>query len=397
MKTISIKAKVIVVISTCLAIGAVAFIGLVRSSYNKNVQILSSAALTSAQRTFDSLKAEELSSLALASSGLANLQGVRDLFLKGDRDELYTYINPLYQDLKNKGVTVLTFTDKDGNAFLRMLNPTSFGDSLAKITTIRKAMETHQVAAGIDLAKPGLSAGSCRPFLDKDGSIIGYIVVGGTLDRFLGAMKAQSSDDYIMMGYKSFLDEKLYRNTRKAKSQPDTWDQFRNIVVLAKTIEPQTAYNYEADLQNLPAEGKLLGQDEVNEGTYVRGVFPLYDAAGRVIGGIFATHDITALHDGMKKVQSIVIVALVVLMLVLSVTIAMILNRLVFARLRRTMDVVTRVVGGEFTREIVPVSFDEVGHLEALFEQFRVVFVGVVDDLSHRQTEEQRKSQASGQ
>lgn len=391
MKAISIKTKVILVLIFSLALGAVLQIGLVRDSYERNVAMVADSALSSAQHTFDSLKARQLSSLALASSALANVDAIRDLFQKGDREAFNDYLTPLYKDLKSRGIPIVTFTDKEGTAFLRMQNPKTFGDSLKAITTIRKTMQTKEVAAGVDLAKPGLSAGSCRPILDKDGTAIGYVVVGGTIDQFVDTMKAQTSDDYILMGYKSFLDEKLYHSGRKARGQPDTWDQFGTILVFGKTIEPQATDQYEKDLQNLPASGRLLERASVNGKTVVRGVFPLYDAAGIAIGGIFVQHDITALHQGMKRVQNLAIVVLIALTLLLSITIALVLNRLVFVRLKRTMDIVTRVVGGEFSQRIVPASADEVGRLEELFEQFRTIFVGLVDEVTKQQAQDEDK------
>jgi HAMP domain-containing protein len=392
MKAVSIKAKVIGVLVVSLMVGALVQIGLVRSSYERNVTMVAQSALSSAQRTFDSLKARQFASLALASSALANVEAVRDLFLKGDREALAAYLTPLYNDLKGRGVPIITFIDKEGTAFVRVQSPKSFGDSMVGITTIRTAMETHEVAAGVDLAKPGLSAGSCRPIHNKEGAVIGYVIVGGSLDQFVGTMKNQTADDYVLMGYKSFLDEGFYRKNRKARGEPDTWDQFKTVLVFGKTIEPQADGQYEKDLQDLPAAGKLLGRATLDGKTVVRGVFPLYDAAGKAIGGIFVQHDITALYQGMKRVQNLAIAALVALTLLLSIAMASILNRLVFARLRRTMDIVTRVVGGEFSQKIVPTSADEVGRLEELFEQFRTIFVGLVDDVSKQQSRDDSKS-----
>jgi hypothetical protein len=56
------------------------------------------------------------------------------------------------------------------------------------------------------------------------------------------------------------------------------------------------------------------------------------------------------------------------------------------------MSIATRVVGGEFGSAIVSASDDEVGKLEQLFEQFRIIFVGVVDELSSRQAADDKKS-----
>jgi HAMP domain-containing protein len=392
MKGISIKAKVILILVFSLTVGAAVQIALVRNSYERSVEMVADSALSSARRTFDNLKARELASLALASAPYANVEAIRDLFAKGDREGLFAYVTPLYDDYKSRGLPIATFIDKEGKAFVRMQNLQSFGDSLAKITTIKIAMQTKEIAAGIDLARPGLSRGSCRPILDKDGGVLGYVVVGGPIDQFVATMKSQTGDDYILMGYKSFLDEKLYHSVRKAKGEPDTWNQFGGILVLAKTIEPQTSSSYEKDLQDLPVDGKLLGQVSLNGKTVVRGVFPLYDAANKVFGGIFVEHDITGLQQGMEHVQRLSIAALVVLALLLCVAIAVVLQRLVFARLKKTMDIVTRVVGGEFNKQIVPASADEVGRLEELFEQFRAIFVGLVDDMSKQQSEDKKST-----
>jgi len=392
MKTISIKAKVVFVLVSSLTVSAVVQIGLARDSYDRNVGMVASGALGAAQKTFDNIKAKELSSLSLASSALGNMDTVRDLFLKGDRQALYTYLAPTYADLKSRGLGIITLLDKEGTAFLRMHTPAVFGDSLRTLTTIRKAMESNEVAAGIDLAKPGLSRGSCRPMRDRSGVVIGYVIVGGSLDDFLTTMKSQTGDDYTMMGYKGFLDEKMYHNSRAAKGQPDTWAQFGSVVVLATSMEVRSDGRYEADLQDLAASGRLLAGSETGGNTFVNGVFPLYDAAGNAIGGIFVRHDITSLHRGMKRVQMLSIAALVVLTVLLCLIITSVLNRLVFQRLRQTMDIVTRVVGGEFSKKIVPTSADEVGGLESLFEQFRTIFVSVVDDVSKQGKEEEKRS-----
>jgi len=129
----------------------------------------------------------------------------------------------------------------------------------------------------------------------------------------------------------------------------------------------------------------LLGTYRSDEKTFVKAVFPLIDASGKQIGGVFVLHDISDLENGLANVRSSSVLATVVLMLVLCGALVLVLNRLVFARLRHTMDVATRVVGGEFQTSILPASDDEVGKLEAMIEQFRALFVDVVQDLETRQ------------
>lgn len=392
MKTISIKAKAIIVLVCSLAIGAAALVALVRDSYKKNVAIVAGSALQSAQRTFDNLKVQDLKSLTLASAALANLDGVRELFTKGDRDGLFAYVAPTYNELRETGIGFMLFLDPKGSVFLRMHAPQSYGDSLQHNSNVKHAIDTQQTSLGVYLAKPGLVAESCRPFRDKAGAIIGYIIVSKAFEQFLAAMKRQTSDDYVLVAQKSFLDEGLYKKSQKAKGQPDRWGQFTNVVIIGQTLEPPGNEGYQEALAGLSADGRLLGEAEVDGGTFIRGVFPLVDPTGKPSGGIFVRHDISALHSGMKSVQTTAMLAIVVLMLLLSVAISAVLSKLVFSRLKRTMDVATRVVGGEFSHRIVPASNDEVGQLEMLLEQFRTIFVGVVDELSKLQASDDKKS-----
>jgi len=394
MKSISIKVKVILVLTLSLAFGAVILVGLVRNSYQKNVAMVAESALQSAQRTFDNLKADRLASLTLASAGFVNNDTVRDLFVKRDREGLYAYLAPAFEDMKTMGTGFLLFIEPDGTAFLRMHAPKSFGDSL-KFGNVEEAMKTGRTVMAIDLVKPGLVTQTVRPYRDKAGAVIGYVIVSATFDKFLTNMKSQTGDDYVSFGYKSFLDERLYRNSQKAKGLPDTWDQFGKIAVLGKTAEVNPKGVYETELADLSAQGKLLGEVTIGEGVFIRGVFPLYDSSGKTMGGIFVRHDISQLHAGMQKVQTTAIIAIILLMVALSLSIAVILDKLVFARLRHTMNVATRVVGGEFGTAIVATSDDEVGQLEHLFEQFRVIFVGVVDDLAARQAADEKQERAT--
>jgi HAMP domain-containing protein len=75
----------------------------------------------------------------------------------------------------------------------------------------------------------------------------------------------------------------------------------------------------------------------------------------------------------------------------------MLLTRLVFRRLDHIVMVATRVVGGDYKTEIRVSSDDEVGQFEQLFEQFRQVFVDVLNHVPELQEQKlhQPEPQAS--
>jgi len=56
------------------------------------------------------------------------------------------------------------------------------------------------------------------------------------------------------------------------------------------------------------------------------------------------------------------------------------LNRLIIRRLNNIVGIANRVVEGDFESKIQPSSTDEIGQFEALFEQFRQVFVNLMKE-----------------
>jgi signal transduction histidine kinase len=113
---------------------------------------------------------------------------------------------------------------------------------------------------------------------------------------------------------------------------------------------------------------------------FVRGIFPIRDAAGNTVGAMFVVRDISGFYLAMQRTQKILVLLTVVALMIGTVLVLTLLNRLVFRRLEHIIDVATRVVGGDYDSEIQISSDDEVGQFEMLFEQFRRVFV---DALSH--------------
>jgi HAMP domain-containing protein len=66
-------------------------------------------------------------------------------------------------------------------------------------------------------------------------------------------------------------------------------------------------------------------------------------------------------------------------MVIILVIIGFMLDSWVFRRLDNMIDVATCVVGGDYEREIRKSANDEVGEFEYLFDQFRKVFLGLVN------------------
>jgi signal transduction histidine kinase len=151
-------------------------------------------------------------------------------------------------------------------------------------------------------------------------------------------------------------------------------------VVADKTTANDKIIAFQGELSAVPQEGKVLERLQDGNSVFVRGIFPIRDAAGNTVGAMFVVRDISGFYLAMQRTQKILVLLTVVALMIGTVLVLTLLNRLVFRRLEHIIDVATRVVGGDYDSEIQISSDDEVGQFEMLFEQFRRVFV---DALSH--------------
>lgn len=181
---------------------------------------------------------------------------------------------------------------------------------------------------------------------------------------------------------KKFLDEQEWASVCQAKNIANDWAEQQDVLVVNRTNDDRRLMSFQGDVETVPDEGQVLERINTDEHAYIRSIIPVHDAAKRKVGGVFVLSDITAVYTGMKAVQKKALIAIIALMVLLSAIMVILLNRLVFSRLNRVTNVATRVVGGDFETRIVPDSPDEVGQLESLLEQFRVVFVNTL----HRAT-----------
>jgi len=108
-------------------------------------------------------------------------------------------------------------------------------------------------------------------------------------------------------------------------------------------------------------------------------------------------HDVTQVYREMKTTMRLAGLTIAGLTVLLSLALIVVIERLVFRRLDQITRTAKRVVGGDYTTAIVPSTQDEIGSFESLFDQFRVVFVNVVQEVEARNRLDGEGSAASRQ
>jgi hypothetical protein len=379
MKWNSIRTKVLAALAVCLVMGACGTLILLRYSFGRNAQALATESVTGAQKLFAILEARETSKMLAVGEALMVNPEIRDAFAAKDRKRLLEVTGPLYAKLTKEHITNFFFQtpEPDMKVFLRLTNPSKFGDALNRFMD-KEVVRTHAVVTGNALAHSGFAVRVERPFYDSRGALTGYIEFGEEIGQFIQEMKNQTGEDYGLLLSKKYMDRQYWADSMAVWRRRDNWDDNPNYVVAEKTTASDSIIQYQGDLSAMPKDGKVLDRFNNGDSVFVRGIFPIYDSANNTVGAMFVVRDISGVYTSMRRTQSLIVLLSAAVQLCLTVMLLTLLNSLVFKRLMHIIAVVTRVVGGDYESEIRAGSNDEIGQCEQLFEQFRCVFVDVL-------------------
>jgi len=335
---------------------------------------------------FEILEAREIGKMTAVSDALLANSQVCDALAARDRNRLTQLTAPLYPKLKSEGITNWMFhtPEPDMTVFLRLHNPAKFGDHLNRFMD-KEVVRTHELVAGNELAKAGFAVRILRPVPGAKGGIAGYVELGEELGQFMHALKSQTGNEYGLLLNKKFVDRQFWADSNAVWHRRDNWDDNPDSVVADRTPANDSIIQYRGDLSAVPDQGMVLERYREGKSVFVRGIFPIRDAAGQTVGAMFVVKDITAVYFSMRQTQNVLLALTVVSLSVGIVLLLTMLDRFVFRRLRHIMHVATRLVGGDFETAINVDSDDEVGKLELLFEQFRHIFVDLMKQMIESQ------------
>jgi histidine kinase family protein len=381
MKLNLIRTKVLLALIACLVIGVAGILALMQYSFARNAGALAAESVTGAQRLFMILETREISKMTAVGDMLTANDQVRDTFASKDRNRLLALTAPMYLELKKQGITNWMFHTSEPamSVFLRLHNPTMFGDQLNRFMD-KEIQRTHAPVAGNELAKAGFAVRVIQPINNAQGQPLGYIEFGEEIGKFIHTMKEQTGDDYGLLLSKKYVDKQFWAQSNAVWKRRDNWNDYPAFVVADKTSSSESIIKFDGDLGAVPGEGTVLERFRDRDSIFVRGIFPIHDVAGNTVGAMFVVHDISATYVAMEHTRNILVLVTVATLSLGMFLVLTLLDRLVFKRLDHIIRIATRVVGGDYQSNIQVSSEDEVGQIELLFEQFRCVFLDV---LSH--------------
>jgi len=371
---LSIRAKLVLAVLATMAVAGGSVAWLVGQAYERGGRVAAEQAVRGAATAYEDLERADAAKLSATLDGLLAHPGLREAYLARDRARLLALAAPIFQGLKaDHGITHWYFLEPEPSrrCFLRVHAPAKFDDVIDR-TTLLRAISRRETAAGKELGKTAFALRVVRPYL-VDGKLVGYLELGEEIDHFLGRMKAQSGDDVAMFISKKYLDPAEWARVRGAAR--NNWAEWPEVVVVDSTAT-EPIVDAAAIATSAGGRATLLEESDRGAQVFIRGVFPVRDATGQVVGGMVVRRDFSALHASMREgvVRAVALVA--VLALLAAGLVYLLVDRLIFRRLQGMMGHMEEaslcLAGGDYDVGVgmQPARRDEIGAFEAFFGNF---------------------------
>ena len=393
MRNASIRLKITLVVAGFFALLAVAQIVGLRAISTSSTDVFMESTLETSRRTFEGLESESLSKLGATLDALIDRDDFRDLYLAGDREALFDYARPLFEELREEHLITHWYfirPEPESTVFVRIHNDEKYDDVVERIT-FRQAVETGEYGEGKELGQTAFALRLVKPYRSESGELIGYMELGQEIDSFLDRMKQQTGTEFVLFAEKEHLDRESWASMRDAYGLDDDWGEHPDVVTVDSTLSDEALIRYEGRfLDDLPDEGRVIDRMLRDGRVYIRGIFPISDASGRQVGGVLVIRDITDAEDSVAAARNVLLGAGAAFTVALALLMSLMLDRLVFRRLSGVMahmeEASVRVLGGDFdvTAGLEPGSRDEIGRFEEFFGRFLSTIASALRALQRR-------------
>jgi len=338
---------------------AVAAAVLIGQLYERATEAAAAETLQASHGMFRAMERGDVKKMDAALGALLEDGELQRLFLARDREGLLRAALPRFQDLQARdAITHWYFIDPDRRVHLRVHKPALFGDRVDRLT-LAKAAESNDMGAGLELGQTAFALRVVRAWR-VDGQLIGYLELAEEVEHFLVRLKRETGNEFGVVVKKQYLDEAAWAQvTGKARN---TWNARPDVVVVDTTTFSEGMADIPFDIGALPSEGLVLDEELRGEQAWLRGFFPIRDAAGRQVGALAVLHDFTQMHRLMVAGRRQVLLVVLGMSLLACLVVWLALERWVLQPLRHLAEAAERTGGSGPP----PAGADELARLRRL-------------------------------
>ncbi len=232
---------------------------------------------------------------------------IRDAYLTGDRQRLLKAALPHFKRISSKyRTTHLYFHDLKEVCFLRVHNPSQFGDKIERFT-LAEAVKTGITVPGLELGPFGtFTLRLVRPWR-VNGRLIGYIEMGQGIEHVPAELKSILDADILFAINKSFLDRDTWEEGVRMTGQTGQWNLAEEFVIVDRTMKeiPRPILEFLNDPSRKDGDKPFAFSG--GSRSYRCGVLRLQEAGGRDVGSLFALIDTTRSAEALNRLLAFLI------------------------------------------------------------------------------------------
>jgi len=278
-----------VAITVLLAIFTLAIYRLQQQNITDDVRMR----LDSSDRYFNKLLFADARLIGETTHFVKDNPDIQNAWLAKDRNTLLGLTAPIFEKLHHDyRITHLYFIDANNTCFLRVHNPTRFGDRLERFT-LDSAAKTTKPSWGIELGPYGtFTLRVVQPWFVNN-TLTGYIEFGEEIDHIAPQLKETLNVDLVFLIDKTFLVRDSWQEGLKMMGRTGNWDLIPDCVIADSTI-PSVPPEFVklAGLTHSEHQNKILSA-QLGGPTYRAGFVKLSDAAGREVGDILVIKNVS--------------------------------------------------------------------------------------------------------
>lgn len=373
-----LSSKITLLVFSGLLAGIIFTIFLQIQSYQKQIKVSASNALSSNENYLKNILKSETQKLYLSVDMLMEDSEAKKLLTTQKIEELYNHLLPVFNNLKDKyKITQIFFIEPEPSniCLLRMHTPEKKGDVVLRYT-YKQSVISKSYSGGLELGSKKFSLRAVHPYY-LDGTLIGYIELGEEIDSFFEIMKEQSGDDYAVTIERRFLTEKGWDVNQNNSSKEDDNQAIINITTkdfdFSKIIQQQT-----------PTENVIINnQYKWGNGIFVVGAIPLKEASGRVVGTLYFKHNITKYYNDNRRNIIQTASVFLVLALIFSLLALFTIRNSITKPIYQSIEAINRLSNKEINFRMPVERKDEIGKLNAsineVIDNFRTILVNIGD------------------
>lgn len=303
-----------------------------------------------AEGIFHHLLEDDTKTLSAVLEVIIHEPVIQRLYKEKEREKLYAYTHVLFEELKNKhGITHWSFILPDGHTFLRVHENAMYGDEI-KRSTFFKARDTQKTASGLELGKTAYALRTVMPYYDNDGELIGYLELGEEIDHILNVLKKETTNEFVLIADKKYLNREDWSSARKLAGKEDTWDKVggEHLILDSTTesISSGACFN-EDNLEGVEEGEHLFQRIQEDDKTYQCGGFSFNDEGDRHSGAVLALLDVSSHFAIFNKAQKTTI-AILLTLFVVFIAFSWILVRRLVRPINRLARIAEVVASGDF-------------------------------------------------